>query len=1434
MLRLLALLAGLLMVPVALVALVLAALQSEAVRVAALDAVNRFVPGVVVEGLGPGLPARLSLDRIALADDDGVWLDARALSLAWRPAALLTGQVQVDHLTVAELTVERAPAAGAAAAPEAPPEPTPPEPFALPSTLFPVTVDRLAIERLALGAPLLGEAAAFAVDGSVDAGGPEATAKLALRRLDAAGLTADLAVDLDLAGATLAVDLQAREASGLIAGLAGEPRVEPLVVRLQGTGPLDGWSGALAAEVGTLASLSADLGLALREPLRVTLDGRVEPGSELAATAYAPLLEDGLAFALAVDTGAEGINLERLTASAPWLDLAAGGSLVEERVQATLGVEVPDLAPLSAVAGQDLAGAVRLAAELGGDLPLPAGQIHLNVEELATAGVAVARLDPRLDVTPRDDGGVAFALTGGVEALRLTSGAADFEESLTLDATGSVMPGGPFALERLAIDGRTLALTGTAAGDLGAGTADADLQLRLPDLAAFRSLSPAAPLGAFVVDVRAALTDGFQAGRVELEARGDDLAELPAPAGALLGPSPNLRLAARLAPLPVVEVERLALEATNLDLAGTGRIDTAALAGSVDLTGRVPDLAPVGAALGQPLAGRVTLDLSGDGTADDFATRLGVDVAGLVANDQAFETVGLALTAEGAVSDVEGRLEAQAAKGDGTLRLAADYRATPERLRLAALDLRAPGLRLGGELDLGLQPLAADGRLSGGSDGLAALGRWLGVPLAGTADVDIGMASTDGQSATAAAKVRGLDVMGIALRRLDVRADARDLLGTPALDASVELGGLVQGTTTVDDATVTAAGDLARLDVALAANGTLPDPFEVTGGAAIAQKNGVLEATLQSLQGKLADVPVRLLQPATVRVEGADIALDGLTLEIDTARLQTRAALGSSRVDAALDLAGLELSTLERFGVPPLDGRVDAALRLTGSKAAPVLAGEVGLTGLSQPESDVEPIAVMAELDLAGGVLDTVVTTEGLGDPPLRAAVQVPVRFALEPFAFALPDPLPLDAALGGSVDLARLALWYGLDGQEVAGRLLADLAVGGTVVNPALDGDLRLVDVRVVDVAAGVLVEQLALTLQAEGQRLNLARLSATDGADGRLSGGGGVMFGGEAGVDFDLEAALDRFSVVQREDLFIEMSGRTEVTGAGGDIDVLGRFTVNRGEIFIPKGGGAASFPTLDVVTAEEARARAEAEAATGGAPAGLVTLDVQVDIPSRLFVRGAGVVSEWGGTVTVEGDASAPTIAGLIEYRRGYADILDNRFQFRKGEIRLTGVWPPDPFIDIEAVAEAGDLSAVLNVEGPVLDPELSLTSEPPGPEDEVLAQLLFDRSNAELNSIQAIKLAAALDQLRGGGQGFLDTLRSGLGLDTLELGGEDLDTASVRAGTYVSEDVFLELEQGLQAGSGAARVEVELTPRIKLETRVSEDQTGSVGLRWSYDY
>ncbi|NJO39002.1 MAG: translocation/assembly module TamB, partial [Rhizobiales bacterium] len=223
------------------------------------------------------------------------------------------------------------------------------------------------------------------------------------------------------------------------------------------------------------------------------------------------------------------------------------------------------------------------------------------------------------------------------------------------------------------------------------------------------------------------------------------------------------------------------------------------------------------------------------------------------------------------------------------------------------------------------------------------------------------------------------------------------------------------------------------------------------------------------------------------------------------------------------------------------------------------------------------------------------------------------------------------------------------------------------------------------------------------------------------------------------------------------------------------------------------------------------------------------------NKIYVRGRGLESEWQGDLQIAGRASDPIITGSLSIKKGYFDFLDKRFELRLGEITFSGETPPNPIIALEAAAEDDGFTAIIKLNGPADDPQLVLSSEPILPEDEILARLLFNRQLSEIGPVEAGKLALALNRLRGGG-GFdaFGEIRNILKIDTLDVVSDEEGESRVKAGKYLNDDVYVEVEKGAGDESGRARVEIELLPNIAVEAETSENADSGVGIKWKLDY
>src|SRR3546814_20236624 len=62
----------------------------------------------------------------------------------------------------------------------------------------------------------------------------------------------------------------------------------------------------------------------------------------------------------------------------------------------------------------------------------------------------------------------------------------------------------------------------------------------------------------------------------------------------------------------------------------------------------------------------------------------------------------------------------------------------------------------------------------------------------------------------------------------------------------------------------------------------------------------------------------------------------------------------------------------------------------------------------------------------------------------------------------------------------------------------------------------------------------------------------------------------------------------------------------------------------------------------------------------------LDVVVEMPRRVFVRGRGLDSEWSGRLSVQGPASSPSVTGTLDLVRGELSVVGKPFTLKAGKV------------------------------------------------------------------------------------------------------------------------------------------------------------------------
>jgi translocation and assembly module TamB len=233
-------------------------------------------------------------------------------------------------------------------------------------------------------------------------------------------------------------------------------------------------------------------------------------------------------------------------------------------------------------------------------------------------------------------------------------------------------------------------------------------------------------------------------------------------------------------------------------------------------------------------------------------------------------------------------------------------------------------------------------------------------------------------------------------------------------------------------------------------------------------------------------------------------------------------------------------------------------------------------------------------------------------------------------------------------------------------------------------------------------------------------------------------------------------------------------------------------------------------------------------------VVGLDVTLKASRGIFIEGRGLDAEMSIDARVTGTTARPVLDGVARMVRGEYDFAGKRFDFDARSAVYLAASPDRIRLDLTATREDPALTAVIRVRGTASRPEITLTSSPSLPQDEVLSRVLFGTSAAQLSPLEAAQLASAIAALAGGG-GFdvIGNLKNFTGLDRLVFaGGGEGGAMTVAGGKYLTDDVYLEIIGGGREGP-AAQVEWRVRRNLSIISKLAGEDSG-LSVRWRKDY
>jgi len=383
-----------------------------------------------------------------------------------------------------------------------------------------------------------------------------------------------------------------------------------------------------------------------------------------------------------------------------------------------------------------------------------------------------------------------------------------------------------------------------------------------------------------------------------------------------------------------------------------------------------------------------------------------------------------------------------------------------------------------------------------------------------------------------------------------------------------------------------------------------------------------------------------------------------------------------------------------------------------------------------------------------------------------------------------------MSIALGGHVDAGLVEL--AIPGLGLQGRLVMNLRATGPFADPGLEGTVRLEDGKYRVAQLAQIVDDIDGSISLRGGRGEI------DGIRARF-GGGEVYAAGSFRLEkmtlADFRVTLQGRRVTLRYPRDMRLQVDADLVASGGPSG-----NMVRGEVVLLRGTYARDFEVSLANLLERTRpsgavgAREPWKEETG--------LEVRIVSSAALEVRNNLASLTAAVDLLARGTVADPRLVGQVLLDEGgRLTFRDVRYEIESGTITFAGGELFAPIIDLRARAEIKGYDLVVNLAGTWPRLQTTFTSDPPLPDDTVVALLLTGsepgaRSTGEedgsiVSAAESLVAGVAIGGITRRGQRFFK-------LDRFEIDpvftGNQVDVRST-VGKQITPDIFVTYSQSL---------------------------------------
>jgi autotransporter translocation and assembly factor TamB len=389
----------------------------------------------------------------------------------------------------------------------------------------------------------------------------------------------------------------------------------------------------------------------------------------------------------------------------------------------------------------------------------------------------------------------------------------------------------------------------------------------------------------------------------------------------------------------------------------------------------------------------------------------------------------------------------------------------------------------------------------------------------------------------------------------------------------------------------------------------------------------------------------------------------------------------------------------------------------------------------------------------------------------------------------------------------------------NLKGKLNADLTLQGRTDKPLVSGTIGFTGGTADLTELGLELHDIKLqALASSAERIQLSGFAK--------SGQGSVKLDGFADLQGSAELMLSGtdFEVAKLPEAQIAVSPELTLLFTKTQRTVTGKLKIPKAVLLLKEIPKNAVKVSSDEVILGAKKTEQKPETTVN------VDADIDIELGKQVSFSGQGLETNLSGKLKFIKTDEKTAIYGNVDMSKAHYKSYGQDLTVRKGRFLFNG--PAEmPWLDVEAirVSKSQDVTAILNLTGPLKAIQTHISSEPALPEAEALAYLV---TGGPLNQVSKSEGDTVATAALSYGAGRLSWVADKLGVDEFAIKeGKTLQDTLATVGQYLTPDFYVGAKVGLFNKQAVLVLKHKLTKTINVETQTGTSQR--IKLNYEFD-